>query len=123
MPRPDRVRRRPDRPDLLAYQRIRPPCKALLANARTVTVVPSRPRTFTGADAGAGAGSTRHLTFEWALQSDAAAYDVLQNTRWLGRVHCHVFFAESVYVTVGRTFNLVPIGTNGNRGPVAVARL
>ncbi|WP_427884851.1 endo-beta-N-acetylglucosaminidase [Kribbella sp. GL6] len=93
--------------------------KVFLADTRTADVAPGRPRSFTVADAGPGpgAGSTRHLTFAWRLQPDAAAYDVLQNGRWLGRVHRDVFFAESVDLTNGRTFELVPIGANGNRGP------
>ena len=76
------------------------------------------------ADAGPGTGSTRHLTFAWNLQPDAAAYDIIQGkTHWLGRVHRDVFFAESVDLTHGRTFELVPIAPNGNRGPSATTRL
>lgn len=71
-------------------------------------------------DEGQGAGTTRHLSFSWSLRQDASAYDVLQLGRtarhWLGRVHRDVFFAESVDLGRGRTFALVPIGGNGNRG-------
>ncbi|HEY3512023.1 hypothetical protein [Kribbella sp. NPDC051137] len=97
--------------------------KVFLADTLTADLAPNRPGSFTVADAGPGAGATRHLTFAWHLQADAAAYDVLQNGRWLGRVHRDVFFAESVDLTNGRVFGLVPIAANGNRGPAVTAAL
>ena len=98
--------------------------KVLLADAQSLYKTPARPRSFAVADEGPGAGTTRHLSFTWSLQSDATAYDVLQGAnRWLGRVHRDAFFAESVDLTKGQTFQLVPIGSNGNRGAVATTHL
>ncbi|GAA2799854.1 endo-beta-N-acetylglucosaminidase [Kribbella solani] len=101
--------------------------KVLLDDVNAIHGKPGKVRAFEVADAGPGAGSTRHLTFAWSLRSDASAYDILQTSRdsirWLGRVHRDVFFAESVDLTAGRSFELVPIGANGNRGTAATATL
>jgi hypothetical protein len=91
--------------------------KVLLADAQSLYKTPARPRSFAVADEGPGAGTTRHLSFTWSRQPDATAYDVLQGAdHWLGRVHRDAFFAESVDLTRGRTFELVAIAPNGNRG-------
>lgn len=97
--------------------------KVLLADAQSLSKTPARPRSFAVADEGPGAGGTRHLSFTWSRQQDATAYDVLQGNRWLGRVHRDAFFAESVDLTKGRTFQLVAIGSNGNRGAAATTHL
>ncbi|WP_350278354.1 hypothetical protein [Kribbella sp. HUAS MG21] len=101
--------------------------KVLLSDQRTLLDVPGRVAGFAVQDEGAGAGSTRHLSFGWSLRPDASAYDVLQLGRtarhWLGRVHRDVLFAESVDLGRGRTFALVPIGANGNRGASSIANL
>jgi hypothetical protein len=97
--------------------------KVLLADAQSLYKTPARPRSFAVADEGHGAGTTRHLSFTWSRRPDATAYDVLQGNRWLGRVHRDAFFAESVDLSKGRTFQLVPIAPNGNRGPSAGTHL
>ncbi|WP_327640586.1 hypothetical protein OHB24_20020 [Kribbella sp. NBC_00482] len=98
--------------------------KVLLADARSLYKTPARPRSFAVADEGPGAGTTHHLSFAWSRQPDATAYDVLQGAnRWLGRVHRDAFFAESVDLTKGRTFQLIPIAPNGNRGTAATSHL
>ncbi|MGW6195831.1 endo-beta-N-acetylglucosaminidase [Kribbella sp. NPDC055110] len=97
--------------------------KVLLTDAQSLNKTPARPRSFAVADEGPGTGTTRHLSFTWSSQPDATAYDVLQGNRWLGRVHRDAFFAESVDLTKGRTFQLVPIAPNGNRGTSANSHL
>jgi endo-beta-N-acetylglucosaminidase D len=101
--------------------------KVLLSDQRTLLDAPGRVAGFAVKDEGQGAGSTRHLSFSWSLRQDASAYDVLQLGRtarhWLGRVHRDVFFAESVDLGRGRTFALVPIAANGNRGAASTTHL
>ncbi|NIK62004.1 hypothetical protein [Kribbella shirazensis] len=101
--------------------------KVLLADQGSLLDTPGRVSGFAVKGEGQGAGSTRHLSFSWSLRPDASAYDVLQLGRtahhWLGRVHRDVFFAESVDLGRGRTFALVPIAVNGNRGAASTTHL